>query len=136
MASYPATYISNFLSWIMEYLQSSSAFYIAATVSSFLVYLTTIGVYRLYFSPYAPFPGPLLARVTSGYAFYYNVIGGGQYMFKIQELHEEYSRLLPFFPYVCLVSLFTQRSREHSCTSLHFNPMLEKVLTLISTPYT
>jgi len=60
-----------------------------------VLYLTYVGVviiHRLYFSQYAKFPGPKLAALTYGYMFYYDVISGqGQYIYKIKQLHEEYS---------------------------------------------
>jgi hypothetical protein len=55
-------------------------------------YFIIVAIYRLYFSSYAKFPGPKLAALTYGYMFYYDAIAGkGQYMYKIKELHEEYS---------------------------------------------
>jgi len=55
-------------------------------------YLLVVAIHRLYFSQYAKFPGPKLAALTYGYMFYYDAVAGdGQYMYKIKELHEEYS---------------------------------------------
>jgi len=63
-----------------------------ATVSalSCMIYLVGVSFHRLYLSPYSKFPGPKLAGLTYGYMFYYDGIKGGQYMYKIQQLHEEY----------------------------------------------
>jgi hypothetical protein len=47
-------------------------------------------VYRLYLSPLAKFPGPKLAAATLWYEAYYDIVKGGQYTFKIRELHEKY----------------------------------------------
>ena len=66
--------------------------------SHFLVLLTgalmTYGlyglVYRLYFSPLAKFPGPRIAAATLWYEFYYDVVKGGRYTWKIGELHDHY----------------------------------------------
>lgn len=46
-------------------------------------------VYRLFFHPLAHLPGPLLARATHLYAFWYNMQGGSFYL-QIQKLHEQY----------------------------------------------
>lgn len=59
----------------------------------YLVYSIGVGIHRLYFSQYAKFPGPKLAALTYGYMFYYDAIAGkGQYIYKIKELHEQYSK--------------------------------------------
>jgi hypothetical protein len=58
----------------------------------FLIYLLGLGVYRLYLSPLATFPGPKLAALSNWYEFYYDVIQEGQFTFHIQELHKQYGR--------------------------------------------
>jgi hypothetical protein len=75
-----------------EGLQSRSLSQVAVVLSGlYLVYLIGVGIHRLYFSPYAKFPGPKLAGLTYGYMFYYDALGvKGQYIYKIQQLHEEY----------------------------------------------
>lgn len=60
----------------------------------YVLYLVGVGVHRLFFSPYSKFPGSKLAGLTYGYMFYYDALGvKGQYIYKIQQLHEEYSTL-------------------------------------------
>ncbi|KAE9378827.1 putative cytochrome P450 [Stipitochalara longipes BDJ] len=56
-------------------------------------------IYRLYFSPIAKFPGPKLAALTLWYEFFYDVLRGGQYAFKIQELHKKYGPIVRISPY-------------------------------------
>lgn len=75
-------------------IASSSAFDIASTFFAiYIVYLVSVSIHRLYFSQYAKFPGPRLAALTYGYMFYYDAIAGkGQYIYKIKELHEQYSK--------------------------------------------
>lgn len=63
---------------------------VAVSALSCVIYLVGVGFHRLYLSPYSKFPGPKLAGLTYGYMFYYDGIKGGQYMYKIQQLHEEY----------------------------------------------
>ncbi len=76
-------------------LLESNSLSLSKTVAIFsgiyLLYLVGVGIHRLYFSPYSKFPGPKLAGLTYGYMFYYDALGvGGQYIYKIQQLHEEY----------------------------------------------
>lgn len=61
-----------------------------ATVASYL--LTTI-VYRLFLHPLSRFPGPKRAAVSLLYEFYHDAIRGGQYCFKIKEMHDKYGML-------------------------------------------
>ncbi|KAL2065271.1 hypothetical protein VTL71DRAFT_2940 [Oculimacula yallundae] len=61
-------------------------------VTLYIVYVIGVAIHRLYFSQYAKFPGPKLAALTYGYMFYYDaMIGEGQYIYKIKELHKEYN---------------------------------------------
>lgn len=52
--------------------------------------------YRLLFHPLAHVPGPQLAGLTSLYESYYDIIQGGQYVFKIRELHKTYGNISPY----------------------------------------
>jgi hypothetical protein len=81
-------------------LESLSLSRLAGILSElYLMYIVCVGIYRLYFSPYAKFPGPKLAALTYGYMFYYDALGvKGQYIYKIQQLHEEYSTPTPPSP--------------------------------------
>ncbi|SLM35246.1 cytochrome p450 [Lasallia pustulata] len=63
-------------------------------IVAILLALWAIGtvVYRLFFHPLASFPGPKLAIATYCYEWYYDLIRGGQYTFKLKELHERYGK--------------------------------------------
>ena len=57
------------------------------------IYFVIVGawtIYSVYLGPLASFPGPKLAAATRWYECYYDVILGGQYTFKIKELHRKY----------------------------------------------
>ena len=54
------------------------------------IYCIAIGVYRLYFSPIAKFPGSKLAALTLWVEFYYDVVKRGRYTWKIEEMHKQY----------------------------------------------
>ncbi|KAE9364044.1 cytochrome P450 [Stipitochalara longipes BDJ] len=47
-------------------------------------------IYRLYFSPLSHIPGRRLAAVTNLYACYYDLICGGQYIWEIEKMHQQY----------------------------------------------
>lgn len=70
----------------------------ATLVALFL--LTAAGaIRRLYFHPLSHIPGPKLAALTWWYEFYFDIIQPSRYVFKIQELHEEYGcSTIPSFP--------------------------------------
>lgn len=55
-------------------------------------------VHRLYLSPISHIPGPKLAALTWGYEFYYDVLLGGQYTFKILDLHRRYGPIIRINP--------------------------------------
>lgn len=54
------------------------------------VYILSLVIYRLFFSPIAIFPGPKLAAVTSWYELYYDVVHKGKYLFEIEKMHDKY----------------------------------------------
>ncbi|OKL56835.1 hypothetical protein UA08_07929 [Talaromyces atroroseus] len=68
------------------------------------LYIAGLGIYRLYFSPLAAFPGPKLAALTLWYEFYYDVILRGQYIFRIRDLHEKYGPIIRINPYELHIS--------------------------------
>ena len=62
-----------------------------------LVHASWLAYYRLVLHPLSGFPGPKLAAVTLFYEFYYDVVLGGKYTFRIRQLHEEYGEYVPSF---------------------------------------
>lgn len=64
-----------------------------------LVYAVVLAVQRLYLSPIAHVPGPRLAALTQFYEFYYDIVLGGQYSFKLLRLHEEYGDVIRINPW-------------------------------------
>ena len=63
-----------------------------------VLYACGLFLYRLYFSPIAAFPGPLLARATFWYEFYHNWVKDGQYYLRIEEMHKKYGIFQLFQP--------------------------------------
>lgn len=56
-------------------------------------YCVLLGVYRLYLSPLAGFPGPKLAALTSWYEFYYDYFKRGRFTWVLKDLHKQYGQL-------------------------------------------
>lgn len=57
-------------------------------------YVFGLGIYRLYLSPIAKFPGPKLAALTQWYETYYDVYLDGKFTLHFKELHEKYGMLI------------------------------------------
>jgi hypothetical protein len=72
----------------LNYLQP--LYLAAAGFAAIMLYSLGLVLQRLYLSPIAKFPGPKLAAATWWYEFYHDVVRGGQYVFKINELHDQY----------------------------------------------
>ncbi|RDA90222.1 hypothetical protein CP533_1074 [Ophiocordyceps camponoti-saundersi (nom. inval.)] len=54
--------------------------------------------YNLYLHPLRGFPGPKLAAASRLYEFWYDVVKDGQYLWKIERLHEEYGPIIRVNP--------------------------------------
>ena len=74
----------------------------AVLVSGFLA-VANIVIYRLVFHPLAKVPGPVLAKVSGLYEFYYQCVKGAKYAFRIKEMHQEYGDWahLSYLPGMC-----------------------------------
>ncbi|EKG13727.1 Cytochrome P450 [Macrophomina phaseolina MS6] len=65
----------------------------ASLAAGILLYFFCLATYRLYLSPVAGFPGPRLAALTRFYEYYYDGVKGGQFVWKVKDLHQKYGRL-------------------------------------------
>src|ERR1700712_1507401 len=70
--------------------------YIILGTATLLGWLLYTAIYRLLLHPLAHIPGPQLAALSTWYECYYDCFygGGGQYMFKLKELHERYGPII------------------------------------------
>ena len=63
-------------------------------VSTIVLYLLAISIYRRYFHPLAKVPGPLLPAITKLYQTYW----AGKYFEQIDRLHEQYGSVVRINP--------------------------------------
>lgn len=83
---------------IFEAISKQPSFYAFALAP---LSLALVLMYRLFFSPLAHIPGPRLAAATGLIETYYDLVKGGQFIFKIQKWHKQYGKppLLGRMPY-------------------------------------
>lgn len=59
-----------------------------------VLYCIGTAIYRLYLSPLAKIPGPKLAALTPWYNAYYDLVLGGQYVWRVEEMHRQYGPIV------------------------------------------
>lgn len=60
----------------------------------FCLYAAIVACYRITFHPLSRFPGPILARVSYIYEFWFDVVHKGEFTRKVAELHKIYGILV------------------------------------------
>lgn len=81
--------MDNLLPYIPASIYGRAALGLVALTAS---YSAALMIYRLFFSPLAGFPGPKIAAVTGYYESFYDIVLNGQYVFKINDMHEKYGQ--------------------------------------------
>ncbi|KAE8153110.1 cytochrome P450 [Aspergillus avenaceus] len=116
----------------------SFGFYLA--VITLLTYLVVRSIYRLFFHPLHKIPGPKLAAVTHLYEFYYDVVRGGRYMFKIEKMHEDYGPIVRINPreihsiapdFYDEIYASSTRKRDKDPPSAQFSGLLTSLLATV-----
>ncbi|KAL8708338.1 MAG: hypothetical protein Q9225_007619 [Loekoesia sp. 1 TL-2023] len=64
-----------------------------------LLYTVSLVLYRIFLSPLASVPGPILAAATGWYEFYFDCILTGQMTYQIDRLHQVYGRCVRISPW-------------------------------------
>ncbi|KAL4810923.1 putative benzoate 4-monooxygenase cytochrome P450 [Aspergillus unguis] len=72
--------------------------FIPLGISFTILYWISLVIYRLYFHPLANIPGPLLARISFLYEWYYDLVLSGQFRFQLKALHSEYGPIIRINP--------------------------------------
>ncbi|KAK0656434.1 cytochrome P450 CYP542B3 [Cercophora newfieldiana] len=83
---------------IADLVSSLTPAHFAGLLGLLAIYTIYGAIWRLYFSPIAHIPGPRLAALTWWYEFYYDIILGGQYVYKMKDLHKEYGPIIRINP--------------------------------------
>ena len=69
-------------------------------IAIYMIYLSSILAYRLYFHPLARFPGPKLAAATHLYELYFEFLNGSEFTFlhERERLHDIYGPIIRINP--------------------------------------
>ncbi|KAF2195494.1 putative cytochrome P450 [Zopfia rhizophila CBS 207.26] len=63
-----------------------------------LIYIITLFLYRVYFSPLSHIPGSKLAAATSWYSFYFDALKIGRYFVEVEKIHRKYGPIVRITP--------------------------------------
>ncbi|KAM0277611.1 hypothetical protein ACHAO9_012497 [Fusarium lateritium] len=90
--------ITDILGPLPETFQGRLVALVVAYTGLSLLYMLFLVIYRLIFHPLAPFPGPLLCRISWHYQMYFEAIRGGMMLERLPGLHEKYGPIVRINP--------------------------------------
>ncbi|KAJ4303516.1 hypothetical protein N0V90_002412 [Kalmusia sp. IMI 367209] len=85
--------------------------YVIQALVLLILYVVTLGVYRVYFSPLSHIPGPKFAAATRYYELWFDAVQVGKYYKEIERMHEKYGpivRITPFEVHINDPSFFNE----------------------------
>ncbi|KAL4908422.1 hypothetical protein BDW74DRAFT_175104 [Aspergillus multicolor] len=77
---------------------------VAYLAAGTVLYGVLLAIYRLTLHPLARFPGPKLAAATGWYEFYYNIVKMGTFIYKVDEMHKRYGRIVRINPHEIVIN--------------------------------
>lgn len=83
---------------MLEFPAHVSDYTLPLVLTAFALYLILRSLYRLFLSPLSSIPGPRFAAITVHYQTYYNIVKGGQFLFKLRDLHQLYGPIVRIGP--------------------------------------
>lgn len=88
---------TNIFSKVLDALPVSIGVAIGFLIAAIVFYNVGLVTYRLTLHPLAKYPGPKLAGATKWYEFYFDCIKppGGQFLWEIYRMHEQYGKIPP-----------------------------------------
>ncbi|KAJ5548340.1 benzoate 4-monooxygenase cytochrome P450 [Penicillium frequentans] len=106
----------------------TSALYATVVCS---LYFVTLVFYRCFFHPLSQIPGPLLARTTYLYEWYYDLYLKGQFTFHLKQLHQAYGPIIRISPEEVHIDdpdflVGTQYHETHRIRRAALNPFFSK----------
>lgn len=79
-------------------LEAAQAWIMPTALIGYVLYLVALCVYRVTLHPLAPFPGPLLPAMTFWCELYHDAVYGGQYIYRIKDMHAKYGPIVRISP--------------------------------------
>ena len=75
-----------------------AAWPLTTVAAAIVLPVSLLYIYRLTFHPLAKYPGPRLAAISLFYEFYHDYFRGGQYLFRIRDMHAKYGHIVRISP--------------------------------------
>ena len=71
---------------------------LTTAAACYILYVIILCIYRITLHPLAKFPGPIIPAVTFWCEFYHDFFRGGQYLFRIRDMHNKHGPIVRITP--------------------------------------